>query len=163
MPSDTPIVELFDPFCWDVGSLSEGDSERGEPIVSDIPIWSLDEGLLVIEETGLGILEVFFGFVDLCLMFCGFGPSLAEILLMAAVQSFDEGIDNGAERGWAQVGSCNSISDRLGRQLPQWDVELDWHVGGSRVGGVACTELSGYASGGVILVGRAGDGDRLAE
>ncbi len=50
---DTSIVELFDPFCWNVGSLSEGDGERGEPIVSDIPIWSFDKGLLIIEKTGL--------------------------------------------------------------------------------------------------------------
>ncbi len=80
---------------------------------------------------------------------------------MMAVQSLDECIDNGAERGWVQVGGCDGISDRLGRQLPQWDVELDQHVGGPRVGGVTCTELPGYASGGVILID--GDGDRLAE
>ena len=48
---DASIVELLDPLGWDVGSLSEGDSERGEPIVSDIPVWSLDEGLLIVEET----------------------------------------------------------------------------------------------------------------
>jgi len=163
VPHDASIVKLFDPFGRDIGSLPEGDSECGEPIVSDIPVWSLDEGLLVIEETGLGILEVFFELVDLRLVFRGFGPSLAEILLMAAVRSFNEGIDNGAERGWIQVGGGDSVSDGLGRQLPQWDVEFDRHIGGPRVGGVARTKLSGYASGGVILIGRDGDGDRLVE
>ncbi len=80
---------------------------------------------------------------------------------MAAVRSFNECINNGAERGWVQVGGCDGISDRLGRQLPQWDVELDRHIGGPRIGGVARTELPGYASGGVVLVD--GDGDGLAE
>ncbi len=47
--------------------------------------------------------------------------------------------------------------------MPQWDVEFDRHVGGPRVGGAACTELSGYASGGVILVSGDRDGDGLAE
>ncbi len=161
MPGDAPIVELFDPLCGDVGSFPEGDGEGGKPIVSDIPVWSLDEGLLVIEEMGLGELEVFFQLFDCCFVFCGFGLCLAEILLMAAVRSFDEGIDNGVERGWIQVGGRNGISDRLGRQSPQWDVELDRHVRGPRVGGVARTELLGYASGGVVLVD--GDGDGLAE
>src|SRR6266436_3618409 len=72
MPRDAPIVELFDPFCRDIGPFSEGDGERGKPIVSDIPVWSLDEGFLVIEETGLGKLEVFFQLFDCCLMFRGF-------------------------------------------------------------------------------------------
>src|SRR6266403_1199613 len=83
--------------------------------------------------------------------------------LKSGVLSLDECIDNGAECGWVQVGGHDSISDRLGRQSPQWDVKLDWHVGGSGVGGMACTELLGYASGGVVLIGRDGDGDRLAE
>jgi len=96
-------------------------------------------------------------------VFHGFSPSLAEILLMMAVRSFDKCIDNGAERGWIQVGGGDGIPDRLGRQSPQWDVELDWHVGGSRVGGAAHTELLGYTSGGVILIGGDRDGDRLAE
>src|SRR6266403_5215867 len=61
---DAPIIELFDPFCRDVGPLPEGDGEGGKPIVSDIPVWSLDEGLLVIEETGLGELKAFFQLVD---------------------------------------------------------------------------------------------------
>src|SRR6266446_3491314 len=52
VPRDTPVVELLDPFCGDVGSFSEGDGERGKPIISDIPVWSFDEGLLVIEEMG---------------------------------------------------------------------------------------------------------------
>jgi len=82
-------------------------------------------------------------------------------LLMMAVRSLDKGIDNGAECGWVQVGGGDGIPDRLGRQSPQWDVKLDRHVGGPRVGGVACTKLPGYASGGVVLVD--GDGDGLAE
>src|SRR6266481_5973421 len=110
---------------------------------------------------GLGELEVFFELLDCRFMFRGLGLCLAEILLMAAVRSVDKGVDNGAERGWIQVGGRDSISDRLGRQSPQWDVELDWHVGGPRVGGVARTELPGYPSGGVVLVD--GDGDGLAE
>ena len=85
IPCNTPIIELFDPLGQDVGSLSEGDSEHGEPIVSDIPIWSFDKGLLIIEETGLGELKVFFELVDRRLMFRGLGPCLVEILLMTAV------------------------------------------------------------------------------
>ncbi len=114
LPRDMAIVELLDPLGRNVGSFSKGDRERGEPIVSDIPIRSLDKGLLVIEETGLGELEVFFEFVDHSLVFRGFGLCLTEILLMMAVQSFDECIDNGAERGWVQVGGCDGVSDRLG-------------------------------------------------
>src|SRR6266478_5857669 len=110
VPCDTPIVKLFDPFCGDIRPFSEGDGERGEPIVSDIPIWSLDEGLLIVEEAGLGELEVFFQLFDGRFVFCGLGPCLAEILLMAAVRSFDEGVDNGAERGWVQVSGCDGIS-----------------------------------------------------
>src|SRR6266403_3525204 len=82
---DTPIIELLDPFSRDVGSFPEGDGERGEPIVSDIPVRSLNEGLLIVEEAGLGELETFFEFVDRCLVFRSLGPCLAVILLMAAV------------------------------------------------------------------------------
>ncbi len=114
IPCNASVIELFDPFGRDVGSLSEGDSERGEPIVSDIPVWSLDEGFLVIEEMGLGVLEVFLQFVDLSLVFFVLGASLVEILLMVAVRSFDEGIDNGVERGWIQVGGCDGVANRLG-------------------------------------------------
>src|SRR6266403_1532890 len=74
IPCDTSIVKLFDPLGWDVGPLPEGDGERGEPIVSDIPVWGFDKGLLIIEETGLGELEVFFQFVDLSLVFFMLGP-----------------------------------------------------------------------------------------
>src|SRR6266403_2724017 len=163
VPCNAPIIELLNPLSGDVGPFPEGDGECGEPIVSDIPVRNLDEGLLIIEEAGLGELETFFELVDRCLVFRSLGPCLAEILLMAAVRSLDECIDNGAECGWAQVGGGDGIPDQLGRQSPQWDVELDRHVGGPRVGGVARTELSGYASGGVILIGGDGDGDRLAE
>jgi len=31
-----------------------------------------------------------------------------------AVRSFDEGIDNGVERGWIQVGGCDGVANRLG-------------------------------------------------
>jgi len=58
---------------------------------------------------GLGELEVFFELVDCSLVFFILGADLAEILLMAAVQSFDEGIDNGAERGWVQVGGRDGV------------------------------------------------------
>jgi len=109
VPRDMSIVELFDPLGRDIGPFSEGDGEGGEPIVSDIPVWSLDEGLLIVEEARLGVLEVFFELVDHRLMFRGFGPCLAEILLMAAVRSFDEGVDNGAERGWVQVSGCDGV------------------------------------------------------
>ncbi len=109
VPRDTPVVELFDPFGGDIRPFSEGDSERGEPIVSDIPVWSFDEGLLIIEETGLGELETFLQLVDRCLVSCGFDLSLAEILLMVAVRSFDKGIDNGMERGWLQVGGRDGV------------------------------------------------------
>ncbi len=163
VPRDTSIVELFDPFGGDVGPFSEGDGECGKPIVSDIPIRSLDEGLLIVKEPGLGELETFFELVNRCLVFRSLGPCLAEILLMTAVRSLDECIDNGAERGWVQVGGCDGVSNRLGRQSPQWDVELDRHVRGPRVGGVACAELPGYASGGVVLVSGDGDGGGLAE
>ncbi len=90
---------------------SEGDGEGGKPIVSDIPVWSFDEGLLVIEETGLGVLKAFFQLVDRRFVFRSFGPCLAEILLMAAVRSVNEGVDNGTEHGWVQVGGRDSISD----------------------------------------------------
>src|SRR6266446_5450859 len=50
--------------------------------------------------------KVFFELVDHSLVFCGFGPYLAEILLMTAVRSLDKCIDNGAERGWVQVSGC---------------------------------------------------------
>ncbi len=109
VPRDTPVVELLDPFHGDVRPFSEGDGERGQPIVSNIPVWSLDKGFLIIEEMGLSELETFFQFVDRCLVFHGFGPCLAEILLMVAVRSFDEGIDNGAECGWVQVGGCDGV------------------------------------------------------
>ncbi len=114
VPCDTPIIKLLDPFGGDVGPFSEGDGEHGEPIVSDIPVWSLDKGLLVIEEPGLGELEIFLQLVDCCLVFLVLGLDLALILLMVAVQSFDEGVDNGAERGWVQVGGCDSVVDQLG-------------------------------------------------
>src|SRR6266436_7197174 len=94
MPCDAPVVELFDPLCWDIGPLPKGDGKGGEPIISDIPVWSFDKGLLIVEETGLSELEVFFELVDCSLVFFILGADLAEILLMAAVQSFDEGIDN---------------------------------------------------------------------
>ncbi len=111
IPCNASIIELFDPFGWDIGPLPQGDSERGEPIVSDIPIWSFDKGLLVIEEMGLGKLKVFLQFVDCSLVFFVLGPDLALILLMMAVRSFDKGINNGAECGWAQVGSGNGIAN----------------------------------------------------
>src|SRR6266436_245891 len=69
VPCDTSIVELFDPFGRDVGPFPEGDGEHGEPIVSDIPVWSFDKGFLIVEETGLGELEVFLQFVDRSLVF----------------------------------------------------------------------------------------------
>ena len=114
VPHDASIVKLFDPLGWNIGPFPEGDGKGGKPNVSDIPVWSLDKGLLVIEETGLGELEVFFEFVDHSLVFRGFGLCLTEILLMAAVQSLDKCIDNGAECGWVQVGGCDGVSDRLG-------------------------------------------------
>ncbi len=82
---NVPVIELLYPFGWDIGSLPEGDSERGEPIVSAIPVWSLDEGLLIIEKTRLGELEVFFKLVDRSLVFFVLGVDLALILLMTAV------------------------------------------------------------------------------
>jgi len=85
MPRDAPIVELFDPFGRDVGPFSEGNGKCGESIVSDIPVWSFDKGLLIVEEMGLGKLEVFFELVNCRFVFRGFGPCLAEILLMTAV------------------------------------------------------------------------------
>src|SRR6266446_3903465 len=60
MPRDPSIVKLFDPLGQDIRPFSERDGECGEPIVSDIPIWSLDKGLLIVEEVGLGKLETFF-------------------------------------------------------------------------------------------------------
>ena len=44
-------------------------------------------------------------------MFFVLGVDLALILLMMAVRNFDEGIDNGAECGWIQVGGGDSIVD----------------------------------------------------
>ncbi len=111
IPCDMSVIELLDPLGGDVGPLPEGDGERGEPIVSDIPIWSFDKGLLIIEEMGLGELEIFLQFVDRSLVFFVLGPDLVLILLMTAVRSFDEGIDNGAERGWSQVGGCNGVAN----------------------------------------------------
>src|SRR6266403_3283872 len=73
VPCDAPIVELFDPFGRDVGPFSEGNGKCGESIVSDIPVWSFDKGLLIVEETGLGELEVFFELVNCRFVFCGFG------------------------------------------------------------------------------------------
>ncbi len=104
-----PIIELFDPLGRDVGPLPQGDCERGEPIVSNIPIWSLDKGLLIVEEMRLGELKVFLQFVDRSLVFFMLGPDLALILLMMAVQSFDEGIDNGTECGWFQMGGGDGV------------------------------------------------------
>ena len=66
---------------------------------------------MVIEEMGLGILEVFLQLVDRSLVFFVLGVDLALILLMMAVRNFDEGIDNGAECGWIQVGGGDSIAD----------------------------------------------------
>ncbi len=111
VPRDTPIVELFDPLGRDIRSLSKGDSECGEPIVSDIPVWSLDKGLLIVEETRLGELKVFLQLVNRSLVFFVLGPDLVLILLMTAVRSFDKGIDNGAERGWVQVSGCDGITN----------------------------------------------------
>ncbi len=111
VPHDAPVVELLDPFGQDIRPLPEGDGERGEPIVSDIPIWSFDKGLLIVKETGLGELKVFFELVNHSLVFFVLGADLALILLMTAVRSFDEGIDNGAECGWIQVGGCNGVAN----------------------------------------------------
>ena len=111
IPHNMSIIELFDPFGGDIGPFSEGDGECGEPIVSDIPVWSFDKGLLVIKEMGLGELEVFFKLVDCSLVFFVLGLDLALILLMTAVRSFDKGIDNGVERGWIQVGGSNGVAD----------------------------------------------------
>jgi len=66
---------------------------------------------LVIEEAGLGELKVFFELVDRSLVFLVLGPDLVLILLMAAVRSFNEGIDNGTERGWIQVGGCDGVTN----------------------------------------------------
>ncbi len=85
VPCDASIIELFDPLGRDVRPFAEGDGECGEPNVSDIPVWSLDKGLLVIEEMGLGVLEVFLQLVDRSLVFFILGPDLALILLMMAV------------------------------------------------------------------------------
>ncbi len=85
VPCDAPVVELLDPFCRDIRPFSEGDGERGKPIISNIPVWSFDEGFLIIEETGLSELEAFFQLVNHCLVFLSFGLCLVEILLMAAV------------------------------------------------------------------------------
>jgi len=59
---------------------------------------------------GLGVLEVFFEFGDCSLVFFVLGPDLALILLMTAVQSFDEGINNGVEHRWIQIGGSDSIA-----------------------------------------------------
>ncbi len=69
---------------------------------------------MVIEEMGLGILEVFLQLVDRSLVFFVLGVDLVLILLMMAVRSFDKGVDNGVERGWIQVGGGDSIVDRFG-------------------------------------------------
>jgi len=111
IPCNTSIIELFDPFGWDVGPLSQGDCERGEPIVSDIPIQSFDKGFLIVEKMGLGELEVFLQFVDRSLVFFVLGPDLVLILLMMAVRSFDEGINNGTECRWFQMGGGNGVAN----------------------------------------------------
>jgi len=51
IPCNASVVELFDPLGWDVRPLPKGDSERGEPLVSYIPLWRFDKGLLLVEET----------------------------------------------------------------------------------------------------------------
>ncbi len=114
VPHNASIVELFDPFGRDVRSFSQRDGEHGQPIVSDIPVRSFDKGLLIVEETGLGKLEVFLQLVDCSLVFFVLGPDLALILLMMAVRSLDKGIDNGAECGWFQMGGCDGVMNRLG-------------------------------------------------
>src|SRR6266403_6355893 len=85
VPCDAPVVELFDPFGGDVRPFSKGDAERGESVISSIPLWGFDKGLLVIKETGLCILEVFFELVDRSLVFFVLSTDLVLILLMMAV------------------------------------------------------------------------------
>src|SRR6266478_4364998 len=113
VPCDSSVIELFDPFGQDIGPFSKGDSERGEPIISDIPIQSFDKGLLIVKEMRLGELEVFLQLVNRSLVFFILGPDLALILLMTAVQSFDEGINNGVEHRWIQIGGGDSIADQF--------------------------------------------------
>ena len=114
VPCDASIIKLFDPLDGDIQSFSKGNAECGEPVIRYIPFRGFNKGLLVIEETGLGILKVFFELVDLCFVFLILGLDLVLILLMTAVRSFDEGIDNGMECGWIQVGGGDSIADQLG-------------------------------------------------
>ncbi len=85
VPHDASIIKLFDPFGGDTRPFSQGDAKCGEPVVSSIPFWGFDKGLLVVEEAGLSILEVFFELVDLSLVFFVLGADLALILLMTAV------------------------------------------------------------------------------
>ncbi len=79
-----------------------------------VSFWGFRKGFLVIQEVGLGILEVFFELVDLSFVFFMLSADLALILLMAAVRSLDEGVDNGVECGWVQVGGGDGIADQLG-------------------------------------------------
>jgi len=52
-----------------------------------------------------------FKLVDLGLVFLVLGPHLALILLMMAVRSLNECIDNGVEHGWIQVGGCDGVAN----------------------------------------------------
>ena len=114
VPHDTPIVELFDPLGRDIRPFPKGNAECGEPVIRYIPFRGFNKGLLVIEEMGLGVLEIFLQFADCSLVFFVLGPDLALILLMMAVRSLDKGIDNGAECGWFQMGGCDGVMNRLG-------------------------------------------------
>ena len=86
------------------------DSEYGESSILNVPFRDFDESLLVVKEVGLGILEVFFQLVDGRLMLLGLDADLLLIALMTAVQSFNEGINNGVEHGWIQVGGGDCIT-----------------------------------------------------
>ncbi len=105
------IVELFDPFGRDIGSFPKGDGERWVPRICDVPLRGFDKGLLIVEEMGLSILEVFLQLVDGHFVLLGLNADLLLIVLMAAVRSFDKGIDNGMECGWIQVGGGDGIAD----------------------------------------------------
>ncbi len=86
------------------------DSEYGESSILNVPFRDFDESLLVVKEVGLGILEVFFQLVDGRLMLLGLDADLLLIALMTAVQSFNEGINNGVEHEWIQVGGGDCIT-----------------------------------------------------
>src|SRR6266436_4011777 len=116
---DLTIVKLLDPLGRDAMTFPNRDGERGKFCVSNVPFKRGLKCFLVTDEAGVGIVKVFFHFVEGFFILPYLFSQLDGNICLALVCSKDKGLNNGTVHRCIQVIAVNEVVDTVRRELSQ--------------------------------------------